>query len=120
MSQENVKQFYQLVATEESLRTKMVELFKPYQNQAMDESKKLELVENSLLPLAAEQGMPFSAEDLRLYEQELSKESTAGELNADELDAVAGGNLGGAVCFIIGVGAGILDISLCFIVGIDL
>ncbi len=64
--------------------------------------------------------MAFTMEELHQYEIETSQKDPDGELSAEELEAVAGGNLGGAVCFIIGIGAGILDISLCFFVGLDL
>lgn len=119
MSQENVKKFYQMVATEETLKTQLAELFKPYQGQKMDESKKAELAEKILLPIAVEKGMAFTMEELHQYEIETSQKDLDGELSAEELEAVAGGNLGGAVCFILGIGAGIIDISLCFFVGID-
>jgi hypothetical protein len=120
MSQENIKQFYQTFATDEALKAQLAELLKPYQEQEMEESKKAELVESILLPIATQKGLPFTIGELRQYEIENAKGESNGELSVEELATVAGGNIGGAVCFIIGVGAGILDISLCFFVGIDL
>lgn len=120
MSLENVKQFYQTVAADETVRTKLVDLFQTDQGQEVDEAKKAELVTNLLLPFAAEQGCPFTLEELRQYEQENTKRGAENELSIDELEAVAGGDAAVGACFIVGLVGGVFIVSLCFFIGFDI
>ena len=120
MSLENVKQFYQMVAVDEIVRTKLADLFQTNQTQQADEAKKAELVTSLLLPFAAEQGFHFTLEELRQYEQENAKRVAESELSNDELEAVAGGDVAAGACFIIGFGAGLFTVSLCIFIGFDI
>jgi isocitrate dehydrogenase len=119
MSKENVRKFYQAVATDEGLRMRLHELNKQHQDEAIDEEKKTALMEKLVLPIAAETGLAFTMEELRQYNEEMSQANVNGELSSDELDAISGGaGVGFGVCF--GPGACIaLEIgAACFIVGI--
>lgn len=116
MSMENVKKFYQAVATDESLRVRLSALNKQYDGEALDEEKKAALVEKLVLPIAAEKGLDFTMEDLRQYNENINKRSEDGELSSDELDAVAGGLKIGGICFIIGLG-GVIAVGVCQIAG---
>jgi hypothetical protein len=118
MSRENVKKFYETVTEDDGLRLRLSELFNQYQGQEIDEAKRAVLVEELVLPVAAEKGLPFTLEELKEYEETIRKERATGELSADELDAVAGG-FGGAAgfCIVIGVG-GYVGAGLCLIIGV--
>lgn len=118
MSKENVKKFYQAVATDESLRVRLSELNKKYEGEAPNEEKKAALVEKLVLPIAAEMGLAFSMEDLLKYEEEMRQGSSDDELNIEELGAVSGGTgFGVGYCVVVGGGVGIA-LGICFIIGI--
>jgi predicted ribosomally synthesized peptide with nif11-like leader len=118
MSIENVKQFYQVLATDEELKANLTELMKPYQGLEMNEGNRIELAEKILLPIAAEKGMAFTVEDLHQYEREVSQKNQTGELSDEEMEAVAGGlGIAFALCIIIGFGAGV-HTGFCWITGL--
>lgn len=119
MAKENVVKFYEAVAADEGLRTRLNDLNKPYQGQEMDEQKRAALVEQLVLPIAAEMGWDFSMEELRQYEEEMVQASTNRELDDAELEAVAGGLLSvtGGLCFIVGVGGQVALNAYCYITG---
>jgi hypothetical protein len=122
MAKENVSKFYEAVAADEGLRARLNDLSKPYQGQEMNEEKKAALVEQLVLPIAAEMGWDFSTEELRQYEEEMVQASKNGELNDAELEAVAGGlpQIMVAVCFVVGVGGTVaLGGAACWGVGYE-
>lgn len=84
------------MASDESLRARISNLFQRYQNQTIDETKAA-LIEELFLPLAAEKGFSFSLDEIhtKQYEIDMIKEPENGELSLERLDSVAGGlNLG--------------------------
>ncbi|SFG13340.1 Nitrogen fixation protein of unknown function [Desulfotomaculum arcticum] len=106
MSKENIKKFYEAVAADEGLRTKLNDLNKQYQGEAMDEEKKAALVEKLILPIAAEMGLDFTLEELRQYVEDMGQANVNRELDNNELDAVAGGAIG--ACLLVGVQVGMI------------
>lgn len=118
MSRENVGKFYQAAAADEGFRIRLNELFTPYQGKEMDETEKAALIEKLVLPVAAEKGLSFTAEELRQYEEEKCKGKANGELDNEELEAVAGG-VGVAVgtCVYLGIGVAV-GTGFCLILGI--
>ena len=117
MSQENVKQFYQKLAADETIRTKLTDLFQPYAGQELDEERRTTLANQILLPFAEEQGLPFTLEELRQFEEDLIKRKADGELSEEELEAVAGGlGIGFALCIFVGLGLGVM-FGFCWIGG---
>lgn len=118
MSMENVGRFYREVATNESLRARLSEMLQPYDGQKTDEAAKESMVNQTIIPLAQQQGLPFTQEELRQYEEDLSKRKADGELSEEELEAVAGGfGIAVALCIFIGLGAGI-HTGFCWITGL--
>lgn len=120
MSIENVKQFYQLAVTDQELRQELTRLSEQAGVQAIDKSKAESMIEQLVIPIATQRGLPFTIDDLQQYNQELKKAQASGELSAEELDSVAGGvGVGGGACFFIGL-AGAIDIgdAFCFFIGI--
>jgi hypothetical protein len=121
MAKDNIRKFYETVATDEVLKTRLSELFKPYQGQEIDPSKKAALVEELVLPIAAEKGFLFTIEELREYEKEMAQTSMSHELDDSELEAVAGGigaMAGG--CYFIGGGIELAGLAWCLVLGISL
>lgn len=120
MSKENVKKFYQELASDESLRARVNDLFKEYQNQTIDKTKKAALIEELVLPIAAEKGLPFTLDELQQYETEMSKEPENGELSLDELNAVAGGmTFGFSFCLLLGMSFGAAT-AVCTFMGAEI
>ncbi len=121
MAKENVKKFYEAIAADEGLRTRLNDLNQPYQGEEMNEAKKAALVEQLVLPIAAEMGLNFSMEELRQYEEEMVKASKNGELDDAELEAVAGGlfSVTGGICFVVGIGGQIVIGGYCYITGME-
>ncbi len=118
MSLENVKKFYQTIASEEALRTELSEIFEPYQGQDIELEKRNSLVEQVVLPFAAERGFDFTLEELQNYEAEMQRENASEELNMDEMEAVAGGlGISMAQCAFLGIGL-TFKMGVCFFIGI--
>ena len=99
MSIENVKQFYEAVSQDEALKQKLVELSRKHQGEAIDETKELALIEQEILPMAAQSGYAFSMEDLKAYGEEMKQANMNCELSDAEMEAVTGG---GWYCIFIG------------------
>lgn len=122
MSMENVKQFYQLVVTDQELRQQLTVLSEQSEVQAMDQYKVASLIEQQIIPIATQRGLPFTMEDLERFNQELKEASENGELSVEELDSVAGGLGGGAgagFCVGFGIGGAVgFGFGACFIIGI--
>lgn len=82
MSTENVRLFVQKVREDEALREKIARLGREKPGNMRD----------GLIRLGAEAGLPFSTEDLERYQREIvAQYQAAGELDAAQLEAVAGG-----------------------------
>ena len=102
MSVENVKKFYEAVSQDESLKQKFVELSQKYQGEALGADKVAVVVEQEVLPLAAQAGYSFSLDDLKAYGEEMKQANINRELSDAELEAVTGGGMHGDLC--VGVG----------------
>ena len=91
MSAENVKRFYEAITRDEGLRQKLAELSQKHQGEAADEEARIRMVNEDVLPLAEEIGMPFTLEELKQYEKSMNKRNGDNELNDAELQSVAAG-----------------------------
>lgn len=91
MSTENVKSFYETITRDEGLRQKLAELSQKKQGEAADEEARIRMVNEDILPLAEEMGMPFTLEELKQYENGMNQANGDNELNDAELQAVAAG-----------------------------
>jgi hypothetical protein len=119
MAKENVKKFYDLLNGSEELQKELqkrdMEYAKGHEapsDDASDEEKaeaRLAAVKEIVLPLAQEQGLEFTVDEMIEYEKELLGDADA-ELDRGELRNVAGGytdeNTGMMFCFLVGVGMG--------------
>lgn len=85
MSTENVKQFLELVKTDEGLARKVVELKDSLQDGSHLKDEK-EILAEKVLPLAKAHGLEFTAEEFLAYAN-----SVSGELSDDDLLNVSGG-----------------------------
>ena len=83
MSTENVKQFLEIVKTDEGLARKVVELKDSLQGGAGSE---VEILAEKVLPLAKAHGLDFTVEEFLAYAN-----SVSGELSDDDLLNVSGG-----------------------------
>ena len=86
---ENVKQFYDALATNEALKEKAEKLNGKYSVTNPDEIA----VAKEIIAFATAEGYTFTAEELKAYSE--SVKVTAKAVNDDELDAVAGGKTHG-------------------------
>jgi len=92
---ENVKKFYETLASSETLKEKAAKLNEKYnETEKMDE----EAVTANIIAFAASEGYNFTAEELAAYGETVMKPAPQ-ELSQDELNAVAGGSDGCKVCF---------------------
>lgn len=95
MTIENVKKFYEALATDAVLQQKLTDIFQRYQSENIDPATASRLVTKEILPLAAEYGTPFALEDLKRHEFNLWRSGaslqSSRELSEDELDDVTGG-----------------------------
>ena len=119
MSKENVRQFYNHLASDIALQERFKEmnarLVEGFNGKRPDDKQMDELFRNELLPVAKEAGFEFSLEDLKEYAAE-AKET--GELADLELAAVVGGTKGTAcVCVIGGHGSSGGQEMVCVVVG---
>jgi aspartate/methionine/tyrosine aminotransferase len=134
MSKENVKKFYELLDESEELRKELQKRDKEYAEaqgmpaeDASDEviaEARRAAAKEIVLPLAKEQGLEFSIDEMIEYENE--------ELDDDELALAAGGterfNTGCMACLLLGVGAGRAGYDgiddnqrgMCFMIGLGL
>ena len=84
MSKENVKKFYQAMATDEELRAKISGLYQQNQGTA--------LLEKEVLSIASKMGLDFTLAELKDYAGEMRQANNMDrELDDAELLAVAGG-----------------------------
>ena len=91
MSVENVKKFYEAVCQGETLKQKFMELSRKYQGEALDADKVAMVLEQEVLPLAAQMSYSFTMGDLKTYEMEMQQANANCELSDEDLLAVAGG-----------------------------
>ena len=116
MSIKAVKEFYEKIASDKDFQNKLNEL----QDKATEglelplaPDKKEEITKDVIIPFAKEQGFDFSIEDIKEFEQsiieqldeEQLKDISAGGIQGSSL--VAGLGVGGIICKVIGVGAGL-------------
>ena len=101
---ENVKKFYDALASSETLKEKAAKL-----NEKYIEAEKAneEAITADIIAFAASEGYSFTAEELAAYTKTAGKPAPQ-ELSQDELDAVAGGSDRCFKCF---------DKCLCFVGG---
>ena len=114
MSTENVKKFYEAIASDEKLKMKLSELSQKYQGEVLDEETKVLLVNKEILPLASQMGFSFSLADLKQYETEMQQPQADSELSDEEMQAVAGG-FNNTYCAIIGYDADKKEVEACFL-----
>jgi len=92
---ENVKKFYDALASSETLKEKAAKLNEKYtESEKMDE----EAVTADIIAFAASEGYSFTAEELADYTKTAGKPAPQ-ELSQDEWDAVAGGSNSCVDCF---------------------
>ena len=91
MSVENVKMFYEAVSQDEALKQKFAQLAQKYQGQPMDEVRALSLMEQEVLPLAAQLGYSFTIDDVKSYELAMQQAKNGCEMSDAEMEAVTGG-----------------------------
>lgn len=87
MSVEQIKAFYMKLAEDSALAQKLKDAQAAYTGDKSDKDAAIEAV---ILPIAAEAGFIFTAEDLKSALNK-GKSEEEGEASEDELDAVAGG-----------------------------
>ena len=86
---ENVKKFYEALATNEQLKAKAAKLSEKYEGKQLDEAA----IAADLVAFAADEGYSFTTAELSAYAENVKKDA-AQELDDNELEAVAGGQLG--------------------------
>ncbi|EIC21472.1 hypothetical protein Thi970DRAFT_01683 [Thiorhodovibrio frisius] len=104
MTVEHVKQFFASLAVEPSRREKLQQLNATYRGQALDEARRLELIQEHVLPIAESMGFSFTVDDLRDYEvTTFEAVRRSGQLSNDELDVIRGGGGNGGSCEVLGM-----------------
>ncbi len=89
MSIENVKRFYDTIATDIDFRHRIIEANKKYSGYALNEFDLEKLMAEEFLPLLKEEGYYFTIDELVTYQNEYIKTNSA--LNDTELENVSGG-----------------------------
>ena len=92
---ENVKKFYDELASSDALKEKAANLNEKYIGA---EKADQEAITADIIAFAASEGYSFTAEELADY-VETAMKSAPQELSQDELEAVAGGSGTCSVCF---------------------
>jgi hypothetical protein len=92
VSVENVQRFYEAIACDEGLRLRLTELSRGHRKGEMDEARIAQLIEEEILPIAAQMGCGFSLADLWRHAEEIQQSLPREDLDEDELDAVTGGS----------------------------
>lgn len=86
MSMENVRRFYETIAVDNDLRSKILEASKDYSLTQIKDEDLENLMAEEFLPLLKEEGFEFSINELSKYQQQLSE-----ELKEDNYKYVSGG-----------------------------
>lgn len=90
MSTENAKKFFDLVATDEALRTQIDELLRRELGESRDEQRMLQVMENHVLPLARHRGLEFTMEQMSAHMRRPESTDKC-QVDDEELEAVVGG-----------------------------
>ena len=106
MANENVNSFFEAMTKDESIQQALKEKELAYTGAKDDREA---VIKEVLIPVAEAAGYTFTVEDLKEYEE---GKQVNGELNEDELEAVAGGLTWG-LCIMLGFGGG----DMCYIIG---
>ena len=112
MSTENVEKFFELLATDEALRTQVSQMLKDELGEDRDEARALAALEARVIPLARQRGLEFTREELVEYGEKARNTQGDGTLCDDEMEAVAGGVE--VKCIIVGK---IDDKLTCYVAG---
>ena len=108
MATDNIRIFLQRVAEDAALQEQVKALAGQDAAQA----------EEAVMKLAAEQGLPFTAEELQAFAAEEAKAATErGDLSDSELEQVAGGGLGKIfLCSIASIATGCIVSYIMYLV----
>lgn len=82
---ENIQKFYNALRTDERLYKKLDAIDEQFDGAKLDKSKKREIIEKYIIPIAKEWGLPFTLEDLDEFEKAQK------EISLDDMNGVAGG-----------------------------
>lgn len=135
MAKENIKKFFDLVNRSEDLQNELKKRDSDYaethdapaegaSEEEVVEARKTAF-ENIVIPVAKEQGLDFTVDEMIEFEKEKIEEMDR-ELDNKELQDAAGGgvNEGVMACFVIGIGFGQADVVFhqahrgsCIIIG---
>lgn len=117
MAKENVKAFLEALTKDEAVQKILKEKEKDY---AGIKDARDSIIKEILLPVAEKAGYSFTEEELKEYEKNLQPQ---GELDEDELEAVAGGVENWGACSGLGAGYGdscfIIGFAVCVVAGVD-
>ena len=117
MAKENVKAFFEALSKDESIQQALKAKELAYTGIKEDREA---IVKEVLIPVAEEAGYDFTLEELKEFEKGMRPE---GELDENELEAVAGGVEDWGVCVFAGLGWGtmcaVIGVTLCVVAGIS-
>ena len=109
MATDNIRIFLQRVAEDAALQEQVKALAGQDAAQA----------EEAVMKLAAEQGLPFTAEELQAFAAEEAKAATErGDLSDSELEQVAGGGLGKML--LISFTTGLVGCGAAFVISVGM
>ncbi len=89
MSIENVKRFYDTIATDTDLRQRIIEANKKYAGQTLDNHELEKLMAEEFLPLLKEEGYYFTIDELITYQNEIIKSDNS--LAQSSFENISGG-----------------------------
>lgn len=115
-TQDAIKKFQEMMNSSEELQGKITGLARDFEETHQPPSPdagaeavsafRRQAYEEIIIPAAKEAGFDFSIDDLLAFEEGLADQSE-GEMDMDELEAVAGGEGTGVfICGLIGIGCG--------------
>ena len=87
MSIENVRNFYRAIDQDKHLNQKFAEISGKHTAKTIDATNASLLLEQAVLTLAAQEGFPFTLDDLRLW----TASENSLEVSDEDLETVAGG-----------------------------
>ncbi len=86
MSVENVRRFYETIATDKDLRNRILEASKSYSLTTIKDEELERLMAEEFLPLLKEEGFDFGIDELTEYQRQLNV-----KLNPNKYQYVSGG-----------------------------
>lgn len=86
MSVENVRRFYETIATDKDLRNRILEASKSYSLTTIKDEELERLMAEEFLPLLKEEGFDFGIDELTEYQRQLNV-----KLNQSKYQYVSGG-----------------------------